>query len=162
MIHIALYRPEIPPNTGNIARLCASAQVPLHIVGQAAFRMDESAVKRAGLDYWPWVNIAHHAGLDELKTHLSMAQPEQAMEAPRVLCFTTKASRSFTDFEFRRGDCLLFGPETSGLPPEILEAHAATCLTIPMKSPHVRSLNLANSVSIVAYEAFRQLDYFRS
>lgn len=162
MIHVALFEPEIPPNTGNIARLCAAAEVPLHIVGMPAFRLDERTVRRAGLDYWPHVNLTQHETLDDLKQCLNFGISASSQAGPgrvdsRLICLTTKAFRSYTDWEYRPGDCLLFGPETRGLPEEILTAHSSTCLTIPMKSPHIRSLNLANAVSIVLYEALRQL-----
>lgn len=148
MISVALYEPEIPPNTGNIARLCAGMCVPLHIVGEPAFSMDDRAVKRAGLDYWPHVNLARHDNLDALKQKLE--------PGARLVCLTTKVDRYYTDWDFHENDCLLFGPETRGLSPEVLDAHRDSCLTIPMTSPHVRSLNLSNSVSIVLYEALRQ------
>lgn len=156
MISIALYEPEIPPNTGNIARLCAGADIPLHIVGKASFSMDDRAVRRAGLDYWPHVQISHHENLEALSAQLASAQPP----APRIICLTTKAQRRYTDWIYQPGDCLLFGPETRGLPAAVLEAHPQSCLTIPMKNPHVRSLNLSNAVSIVMYEALRQLNHF--
>lgn len=149
MTSVALYEPEIPPNTGNIARLCAATETPLHIVGEPAFRMDDRTVRRAGLDYWPHVNLHRHRSLDELIAQLS--------PGGRLICLTTKSSRLYNDWQYRENDCLLFGPETLGLPQWMLDAHAATCLTIPMKSQHVRSLNLANAVSIVLYETIRQL-----
>jgi tRNA (cytidine/uridine-2'-O-)-methyltransferase len=164
MIHVALYEPEIPPNTGNIARSCAAAEIPLHIVGEPAFRMDDRTVRRAGLDYWPHVNLTRHHDLDELKSSLGLnlkADPDHLNSSGRLICLTTKATRPYTNFEFQPGDCLLFGPETRGLPADVLAAHQETCLTIPMKSPHVRSLNLGTSVGIVLYEALRQLRYFR-
>lgn len=166
MIHVALFEPEIPPNTGNIARLCAATETPLHIVGQAAFRLDERTVRRAGLDYWPHVSLTQHAGLDQLKAELALGSVGGGAETEgrpggRLLCLTTKTERSYTDWQFRAGDCLLFGPETRGLPDSILREHEETCLTIPMRSAHVRSLNLANAVSIVLYEALRQMDMFR-
>jgi len=171
MIHVALFEPEIPPNTGNIARMCAATEVPLHIVGQPAFRMDDRTVRRAGLDYWPHVNLSRHENLAALKSSLGIASsggssfaPDgpNGKDSPRLLCLTTKARQLYTDYQYRPGDCILFGPETRGLPEEILAAHAETCLTIPMRSPHVRSLNLANAVSIVMYEALRQLRWFDS
>ncbi len=169
MIHVALFEPEIPPNTGNIARLCAATETPLHIVGQAAFRLDERTVRRAGLDYWPHVKLTQHEGLEELKTVLDLRAPKEislpgevgAETGGRLLCLTTKADQSYADWDFRAGDCLLFGPETRGLPESILEQHGETCLTIPMQSAYVRSLNLANAVSIVLYEALRQMDLLR-
>lgn len=111
--------------------------------------MDDAAVKRAGLDYWPHVKLTQHAGFESFI--------ESLPAAARILCFTTKATRLYTAWEYRPDDVLLFGPETRGLPPEIREAYADTCLTIPIFTPAVRSLNLGNAVSIVLYEAIRQL-----
>ncbi|SRR6266542_3828104 len=147
MISVALVEPEIPPNTGNIARLCAAARVPLHIVGAAGFRLDDRAVKRAGLDYWPEVTLHRHTDLQALYAALPKA---------RFLYLSTKAERSYLDWEFAESDCLIFGRETRGLPEELLRANWDRCLTIPMRNPKVRSLNLATSVSIVLYEALRQ------
>ena len=149
MVHVALYQPEIPPNTGNIARTCAATGTPLHIVGKPVFEITDSRVKRAGLDYWPYLTLHKHASLDALVEHL----PGDA----RIVCLTTKTTRLYTDWEFRENDCLLFGPESKGLPAEIREKYADNCLTIPMFVPEVRSLNLANSAAIVLYEAIRQL-----
>jgi tRNA (cytidine/uridine-2'-O-)-methyltransferase len=147
MFHIALYEPEIPPNTGNIARLCAATRTMLHIVGPAGFRMDERAVKRAGLDYWDEVSVTMHLDLDGLYSSLS---------ASRFLYFTTKATQRYTDWRYEPGDCLVFGPETRGLPEELLADNPRTTLTIPMPNPAVRSLNLATSAGIALYEAIRQ------
>jgi len=147
MFHIALYEPEIPPNTGNIARLCAATRSELHIVGPAAFRLDDRAVKRAGLDYWDEVSLTRHLDLEALHT---------ALPDSRFLYFTTKADRPYTNWSFADGDCLVFGPETRGLPAEVLESAPESCLTIPMANPAVRSLNLATSVGIALYEAIRQ------
>ena len=148
MLHIALVEPEIPPNTGNIARLCAATFTDLHIVGVAGFRMDEKAVRRAGLDYWNEVKIRRHVDLDDLYTEL----PDS-----RFLYFTTKSTRSYTDWQYREQDCLIFGRETRGLPEAILSENEERCLTIPMMNKNVRSLNLATSVGIVLYEALRQI-----
>lgn len=148
-LHIALVEPEIPPNTGNIARLCAANFVSLHIVGVAGFRLDEKAVKRAGLDYWDEVKLFRHRNLDAL----SEALPES-----RFLYLTTKTDRNYYDFAFQENDCLVFGRETRGLPEELLKANADNCLTIPMVNKNIRSLNLATSVGIVLYEAIRQLN----
>ncbi len=153
MINVALVEPEIPPNTGNIARLCAATRTPLHIVGVAGFRLDDRAVRRAGLDYWPEVQLARHRDLDALRTSLP---------ASRFVYLTTKAHRSYTDWRYTAGDCLVFGRETRGLPEEVLRANASNCLTIPMLNPNVRSLNLATSVAIVLYEALRQTGAFES
>lgn len=147
-MHVALYEPEIPPNTGNIARLCAATYTSLHIVGVTGFRMDDRTLKRSGLDYWSEVDLYRHIDLNGLKT---------ALPASRLIYFTTKVERPYTDWAYRPDDCLVFGPETRGLPEDILAAKSDHCLTIPMPNPNVRSLNLANSVSIVLYEALRQL-----
>lgn len=153
MLSVALLEPEIPPNTGNIARLCAATRVPLHIVGVTGFRLDDRAVKRAGLDYWPEV---------ELHRHRDMPALYAALPAARFIYLTTKAERSYTDWQFGREDCLVFGRETRGLPEELLHANWERCLTIPMLNPQVRSLNLATSVAIVLYEALRQVDAFKA
>lgn len=146
-MHVALYEPEIPPNTGNIARLCAATNTELHIVGVTGFRMDDRELKRSGLDYWDEVTLHRHVDADELFAAL----PES-----RFVYLTTKATRSYTDFEFKDNDCLVFGPETRGLPERLLKDNWDNCLTIPMPNKNVRSLNLATSVGIVLYEAIRQ------
>ncbi|MBX3283039.1 MAG: tRNA (cytidine(34)-2'-O)-methyltransferase [Acidobacteria bacterium] len=146
-MHVALYEPEIPPNTGNIARLCAATNTPLHIVGVTGFRMDDRTLKRSGLDYWQFVELHRHLDLNELKASL----PDS-----RFLYLSTKASTDHVEFAFRETDCLVFGPETRGLPESILLENSATCLKIPMSNPNVRSLNLATSVGIVLFEAIRQ------
>ena len=148
MIHIALVEPEIPPNTGNIARLCAATFSPLHIVGATGFRMDDRTLKRAGLDYWDEVKLSRYIDLDGLYAELP---------GSRFIYLTTKSTRLFTDWEFKDGDCLVFGRETRGLPEDLLKANADRCLTIPMPNKNVRSLNLATSVGIVLYEALRQI-----
>lgn len=148
MLHIALYEPEIPPNTGNIARLCAATRTRLHIVGKPGFRMDDRAVRRAGLDYWQEVDLHKHLDLEALKDSL----PDS-----RFVFFSTKAERPYTQWRFADGDCLVFGPETRGLPDEVLAANKDHLLRIPMKNPNIRSLNLATSAGIALYEAIRQL-----
>ncbi|MBA2379151.1 MAG: tRNA (cytidine(34)-2'-O)-methyltransferase [Blastocatellia bacterium] len=147
MIHIALYEPEIPPNTGNIARLCAATRTPLHIVGVTGFRMDDRTLKRSGLDYWEHVELHRHVDLPALRSALPDA---------RFLYLSTKCDRPYFEHTFEVGDCLVFGPETRGLPAALLAGHPESCLTIPMSNPDVRSLNLATSVGIVLYEALRQ------
>jgi tRNA (cytidine/uridine-2'-O-)-methyltransferase len=149
--HIALYEPEIPPNTGNIARLCGATRTPLHIVGATGFRMDDRTLKRAGLDYWDEVELHRHIDLDRFYESLGES---------RFVYLTTKVERRYTDWQFADGDCLVFGPETRGLPEAILQANPDTCLTIPMPNRNVRSLNLATSVGIVLYEALRQTGHF--
>ena len=153
MLNVALVEPEIPPNTGNIARLCAATNVPLHIVGVTGFRLDDRAVRRAGLDYWPYVELTRHSDFSDL---------EESLPEARFLYFTTKATRSYTDWAFSAEDCLVFGPETRGLPEPLLKANWARCLTIPMLNPNVRSLNLSTAVGIVLYEALRQMDRLAS
>src|SRR6185295_9221489 len=147
-ISVALIEPEIPPNTGNIARLCGATFTPLHLVGKLGFRTDDKAVRRAGLDYWNEVEIHYHLNIE----YLYAALPQS-----RFLYFTTKAKRTYTSFRFAAGDCLVFGSETRGLPEELLRANWDRALTIPMPNPRVRSLNLATSVGIVLYEALRQV-----
>jgi tRNA (cytidine/uridine-2'-O-)-methyltransferase len=148
MLHIALVEPEIPPNTGNIARLCAATYTALHIVGATGFRMDDRTLKRAGLDYWDEV---------DLHRHLDLARLYAALPDSRFVYLTTKSQKSYSDWQFRDSDCLVFGRETRGLPDDVLEANRERCLTIPMPNQKVRSLNLATSVGIVLYEALRQL-----
>lgn len=150
MLHVALIEPEIPPNTGNIARLCAATFTNLHIVGATGFRLDEKAVKRAGLDYWDEVKIHRHVELENLYEQLPVS---------RFLYFTTKSRRIYTDWEYQKDDCLVFGRETRGLPEDLLKANWERCLTIPMANEKVRSLNLATSVGIVVYEAIRQIGF---
>jgi tRNA (cytidine/uridine-2'-O-)-methyltransferase len=153
MLHVALVEPEIPPNTGNVARLCAATRTPLHVVGAAGFRLDDRAVRRAGLDYWPEVQLLRHRDIDAL---------HEALPAARFLYLTTKAERSYAQWEYAEGDCLVFGRETRGLPEQLLRANWERCLTIPMPNPRVRSLNLATSVAIVLYEALRQTGALRA
>lgn len=150
MLHVALWEPEIPPNTGNIARLCAATGCALHLIGRLGFRIDERSLRRAGLDYWHAV---------ELHRHDTFADFERAMSeaSRRVWCLSAHATTPYTRLAFRAGDCVLFGAETRGLPPEVMERYAAECFTIPMPSGKVRSLNLATSVGIVVYEGLRQL-----
>lgn len=148
MFHVALFEPEIPPNTGNIARLCAASRTPLHIVGVTGFRMDDRTLKRAGLDYWDEVDLHRHLTIDDLY---------RALPDSRFIYMTTKASRNYTDWDYREGDCMVFGPETRGLPAMLLEKNADSCLKIPMLNTSVRSLNLATSVGIVLFEAVRQI-----
>jgi tRNA (cytidine/uridine-2'-O-)-methyltransferase len=151
MIRVALVEPEIPPNTGNVARLCAATRVPLHVVGVTGFRLDDRAVRRAGLDYWPEVELHRHRDVDALRASLPSA---------RFVYLTTKAARHHTDWRYTADDCLVFGRETRGLPEELLRAHWDNCVRIPMRNPQVRSLNLATAVAVVLYEALRQTGAF--
>ena len=151
-MRVALVEPEIPPNTGNIARLCAATGTPLHIVGVPGFRLDDRAVKRAGLDYWPEVEIHRHPDLPSLHKEVNEA---------RFIYLSTKGEIPYTDFTFDERDCLVFGRETRGLPEAVLRANWERCLTIPMSNPRVRSLNLAVAVGIVLFEALRQTGVLR-
>ena len=153
MLHVALVEPEIPPNTGNVARLCAATRTPLHVVGVTGFRLDDRAVRRAGLDYWPEVSLTRHRDLEALRG---------ALPGARFVYLTTKAETAYTDWSFTPDDCLVFGRETRGLPEEVLSANRESCLRIPVLNPNVRSLNLANAVAIVLYEALRQTGALRS
>jgi tRNA (cytidine/uridine-2'-O-)-methyltransferase len=152
MISVALVEPEIPPNTGNIARLCAATNTPLHIVGVTGFRMDDRALRRAGLDYWPEVQLTRHRNLDALY---------ESLPDSRFIYLTTKADRAYTDWQFESADCLVFGRETRGLPEDLLRAHWENCLRIPILNPNIRSLNLATAVGIVLFEALRQTGQFQ-
>jgi tRNA (cytidine/uridine-2'-O-)-methyltransferase len=153
MFHVALVEPEIPQNTGNIARLCAATRTDLHIVGMPGFRLDDRAVRRAGLDYWDQVSIQRHRDLAELSASLSDT---------RFLFFSTKAERNLWEQTFEHNDCLVFGPETRGLPESLLRENWDRCVRVPMTNPNVRSLNLANTVAIALYEALRQTTAHRS
>ena len=152
MLRVALVEPEIPQNTGNIARLCAATNTPLHVVGVTGFRLDDRAVRRAGLDYWPEVALQRHRDLEVLRADLPEA---------RFVYFTTKAERSYLDWKFLGDECLVFGRETKGLSEDVLRDNWESCVTIPMLNPKVRSLNLANAVAIVLYEALRQIGSFK-
>ncbi len=150
-MHVALVEPEIPPNTGSIARLCAAVETPLHLVGRLGFVIDDRHLRRAGLDYWPWVPLSVHASW----------QAFHGAVPGRRLGFSARADRVYTDVRFAEGDVLVFGGETRGLPAAIRDELAPDLYRIPITSPHVRSLNLANAVSIVVYEARRQLGLLR-
>ncbi len=147
MFHVVLFEPEIPPNTGNIIRLCANAGSTLHLIQPLGFELDDRRLRRAGLDYREFVGVREHESLSAFE---AAVQPKQ-----RYAC-TTRGSRCYTEATFRPGDALLFGPETRGLPPEVLDGFAPQQrLRIPMCAGN-RSLNLSNAVAIVLYEAWRQ------
>ncbi|MCB1230587.1 MAG: tRNA (cytidine(34)-2'-O)-methyltransferase [Verrucomicrobiae bacterium] len=148
VFHVVLIEPEIPPNTGNIGRLCLATGARLHLVGPLGFSLDDRAVKRAGLDYWADVDVREWDSLADLQS--------TAGEEARFFFLTTKTDRAYWSAEFCDGDYLVFGPETRGLPESLLAAHADHCLTIPQFSEKIRSLNLATAVGIVLYEAVRQ------
>jgi tRNA (cytidine/uridine-2'-O-)-methyltransferase len=148
MLHVALWEPEVPPNTGNVARLCAATGARLHLIGRLGFRLDDKSLKRAGLDYWPAVDLVRH---------VTFAEFEAAVEPERIWCIDNPADRPYTRADFRDGDCLLFGSETKGLPPGVRERYADRLLGIPMPTGKVRSLNLATACGVVLYEALRQV-----
>ena len=150
MLHIALLEPEIPPNTGNIARLSAATGCPLHLIGRLGFRIDDASLRRAGLDYWDAVEMHRHDSLADLESFLKQ-------KSVRLFCLSARAEQPYTMIPFRAGDCLLFGAESRGLPPEVLERYREQCYTIPIVSGKVRSLNLSTAVGIVVYEGLRQL-----
>jgi tRNA (cytidine/uridine-2'-O-)-methyltransferase len=147
--HIVLVNPEIPANTGNIARTCAATGTHLHLVRPLGFSTDDRILKRAGLDYWYAVNITYYDSFDEVKA---------AHEGARFYFASTRVIKRYSDFEFRDGDFFVFGKETAGLPQALLDAHIDTCMRIPMTNK-VRSLNLANAAAILIYEALRQNDF---
>jgi tRNA (cytidine/uridine-2'-O-)-methyltransferase len=152
MFHVVLFEPEIPPNTGNVIRLCANAGVTLHLVKPLGFRLDDSSLKRSGLDYHDLALVRVHADLDACL---------RALEGSRILAVETGGRRCYADFEFSAGDALVFGPETRGLPHAVRERIGAeNCLHIPMQ-PGSRSLNLSNAVALVTYEAWRQTGFRR-
>ena len=144
MFNIVLYQPEIPPNTGNIIRLCANTGCHLHLIEPLGFKLEDKQLRRAGLDYHEWAEVKTYRNIDEL-------QPEQAIYA-----LSTKGRKHYHQAEFKAGDYLVFGPETRGLPEEYLNTlDAGHTLRLPMRE-HSRSLNLSNTVAIVVYEALRQ------
>ncbi|EIC22087.1 tRNA (cytidine(34)-2'-O)-methyltransferase [Thiorhodovibrio frisius] len=144
---ILLYEPEIPPNTGNIMRLCANIGARLHLIEPLGFTLEDRLMRRAGLDYADWSRV---------KTYASLAACLDALQPPRLFALSTRSRRCYAEVDFRVGDALLFGPETRGLPEEVLAALPADRrLRIPMR-PGNRSLNLSNAVALVAYEVWRQ------
>ncbi|MDH4040459.1 MAG: tRNA (cytidine(34)-2'-O)-methyltransferase [Gammaproteobacteria bacterium] len=150
MLRIVLFQPEIPPNTGNIIRLCANTGCSLHLVGPLGFELDDRRMRRAGLDYREYA---------EVRVYPELADFLQQNGQPRLLGGTTKATRSYHQVDYQAGDAILFGPETRGLPADLLdELGEAATFRIPML-PHSRSLNLSNAVAVVAYEALRQLGF---
>lgn len=149
MFHIVLVEPEIPQNTGNIARTCAATGCVLHLVEPLGFSLDDRQLKRAGLDYWHLLDVRRYAGMEEFW---------KKNAGGRYFYLTTKAPRAYTEAAFADGDYLLFGKETRGLPEPMLVAHPERCLRIPMREG-ARSLNLSNSVAVTVFEALRQTDF---
>lgn len=148
-LNVVLVNPEIPPNTGNIARLCAATGSRLHLVEPLGFTITDARLRRAGLDYWDAVHV---------QVHSSWPACLDALQSSRLFLFSTGSSRPYTQVEYRPGDTLVFGCETKGLPAELLAAHASSVLGIPILTDHVRSLNLSSAVAVVVYEALRQFD----
>ncbi|MBD2432179.1 MULTISPECIES: tRNA (cytidine(34)-2'-O)-methyltransferase [Fischerella] len=151
MPQVVLVNPLIPPNTGNIARTCAATGTELHLVGPLGFEISDRYLKRAGLDYWPYVKLHYHESLEAFKTL-------HEQRGGRRLGFSVRGSCNYVSFQYRADDWLLFGSETTGLPPEVIDSCDAT-IYIPMSQPKVRSLNLSVSVAVGLFEARRQLGY---
>ncbi len=149
-LHLVLVEPEIPPNAGNVARLCAATGCALHLVEPLGFRIDDRALKRAGLDYWDALDVVVHPSLAALRA---------AFPPERLWLFSTRARRGYAAARFARGDALVFGKETAGLPQALLDAHPERALRIPMRPGAVRSLNLSTAVGVVAYAALERLGF---
>ncbi|MCK5876680.1 MAG: tRNA (uridine(34)/cytosine(34)/5-carboxymethylaminomethyluridine(34)-2'-O)-methyltransferase TrmL [Candidatus Marithrix sp.] len=148
MLNCVLYQPEIPPNTGNIIRLCANTGVQLHLIHPLGFRLNDKKLKRAGLDYHEWANVQEHDSLSDFT---------ETVSSQRVFACSTKGNTNYSIPNYQAGDTFLFGPETRGLPQSILDS-VETVIRIPMCA-NSRSLNLSNSVAIIIYEAWRQLNF---
>ena len=147
MFHIVLFEPEIPPNTGNIIRLCANTGMSLHLIEPLGFELEDKRLRRAGLDYHEFANVARYKNIEEFLA---------SVKSGRLFAFSTKGKKNYSEAEFKPGDALLFGPETRGLPPRILDSQKPEqLLRIPML-PDSRSMNLSNAVAVVVYEAWRQ------
>lgn len=149
MFHIVLVEPEIPQNTGNISRTCAATGTILHLVRPLGFTIDDRQLKRAGLDYWQYLDVRYHDSFEEI---------EAAFPEARFFLATTKAPRSYAEALYRDGDFLVFGKETAGLPEALRARRAADCIRIPM-GERIRSLNLSNAAAVVLYEALRQTGF---
>jgi tRNA (cytidine/uridine-2'-O-)-methyltransferase len=149
VLKIILYKPEIPENTGNIGRLCVGTNTQLHIIKPMKFFLNDKYLKRAGLDYWEHVDLKIHENYDNFLENTDNSN---------IYLFSTKAEKHFYDIRFNENDALVFGPESSGLPNEMLQKYYHNVYKIPM-SENIRSINLANSVAIVLYEAIRQLKF---
>ena len=155
-LHVVFVEPEIPPNTGNIARTCAATDSVLHLVEPLGFSIDDKSLKRAGLDYWPYVRVEVHPSLDDF---MKKYGPD-GTEPHRLFLATTKGGHYYTEFSYRDEDMFLFGRETKGLPRDFIAEHADHAIRIPMSSfTRLRSFNLANSANIILFEALRQLGF---
>ena len=152
-IHVALFEPQIPANTGNIARTCAGTRTDLHLIKPLGFSTDDKMLKRAGLDYWEHVNITYHEGIREFLA---------AYPSGKFYFITKFGQTTYTHFDFSNVEediFFMFGKETKGLPKEIIDEYRETCLRIPMDDTHIRSLNLSNTAAILIYEALRQQSF---
>ncbi|BDE08183.1 putative tRNA (cytidine(34)-2'-O)-methyltransferase [Vulcanimicrobium alpinum] len=149
-LHVVLVEPQIPPNTGNVARLCAATGCALHLVEPLGFTVDDRTLKRAGLDYWNALGVVTHPSLDAFLATFAI---------DRCWLLTTRAQRTYAQAPFARGDALVFGKETAGLPQRLLDAHVDRALRIPMREGAVRSINLSTSVGIVTYAALSALGF---
>ena len=165
-MNVVLVEPEIPPNTGNVARLCAATQSTLHLVGPLGFRLDDKTLKRAGMDYWEQVTWKCWESLESLKAAIPKVEGRRQKDesggadegkSPTFYYVTTKAKRPYTEPRYRADDYLVFGRETAGLPKALLDANPETTITIPMFNPQARSLNLATAVAVVLYQAIWQI-----
>ncbi len=151
-LHIVLVEPEIPPNTGNIARSCAATGTVLHLIKPLGFSIDDKAVRRAGLDYWPYVKLEVHESLQDFM--------EKYAKDHTMYLATTKGGHLYTDVTYKDGDMILFGRETAGLPRDFIQEHEDTAVRIPMsEDTRLRSFNLSNSANIILFEALRQLGF---
>jgi tRNA (cytidine/uridine-2'-O-)-methyltransferase len=148
MFHVALLEPEIPPNTGNVIRLCVAADASLHLIGRLGFPVGRATVRRAAVDHFEDVRLVRHASLEEF---------EASRAGARIFCYSAHATTCYTRVRYQAGDALLFGCESKGLPTSVVERYGERALLIPMPGGNARSLNLANSVAIVLYEAIRQV-----
>ncbi len=152
-LHIVFVEPEIPPNTGNIARTCAATDTVLHLVEPLGFSIDDKSVKRAGLDYWPYVKLEIHSSLDAFMEAYGKGDR-------RIFLATTKGGQIYSDIEYRDEDMFMFGKETAGLPGPFIEEHKDMAIRIPMSADtRLRSFNLSNSANIILFEALRQLGF---
>lgn len=149
-LNIVLFQPEIPQNTGNIGRTCVLTDCKLHLIKPLGFSLDEKHLKRAGLDYWPYLNLELHDSYEELR---------EKYKDSTFYFSTTKGSKLYSEVEFKSGDFIIFGRESSGLPDNVRDSDPQRCIKVPMISSTTRSLNLSNTVAIVTYEALRQIGF---
>jgi tRNA (cytidine/uridine-2'-O-)-methyltransferase len=147
-VNIVLFQPEIPQNTGNIARMCVANDLKLHLIKPLGFEITDKHLKRSGLDYWQYLDYLVYENWEEFLSHVNKS---------RIWFLTTKAEKSFWEVEFKQGDYLVFGPETKGLPEDLMRQDWNQAIKVPMRGKHARSLNLASTAQTVYYEAFRQL-----